>query len=55
MKVRCLDLKRGALLLGIHPEKTITEKDTWTPMFIAAVFTIAGHGSNLDIHPQING
>ena len=41
--------------LGIYPEKTIIEKDTWTPMFIAAVFTIAGHGSNLDIHPQING
>ena len=25
----------------IHPEKTITEKDTCTPVFIAAVFTIA--------------
>jgi len=38
-----------------NPEKTITEKDIWTPMFIAALFTIAGHGSNLDIHQQING
>ena len=28
-------------LLGIYPEKTITEKDTCTPMFIAALFTIA--------------
>ena len=28
-------------LLGIHPEKTITEKDKHTPMFIAALFTIA--------------
>ena len=28
-------------LLGIYPEKIITEKDTWTPMFIAALFTIA--------------
>ena len=28
-------------LLGIYPEKTITEKDTHTPMFIAALFTIA--------------
>ena len=27
-------------LLGIHPEKTITWKDTCTPMFIAALFTI---------------
>ena len=28
-------------LLVIYPEKTITEKDTCTPMFIAALFTIA--------------
>ena len=28
-------------LLGIYPEKTIIEKDTHTPMFIAALFTIA--------------
>ena len=28
-------------LLGIHPEKTIIQKDTCTPMFIAALFTIA--------------
>ena len=28
-------------LLGIYPEKTITQKDTCTPMFIAAIFTIA--------------
>ena len=24
-----------------NPEKTIIEKDTWTPMFIAALFIIA--------------
>ena len=29
-------------LLGIYPEKTIAQKDTCTPMFIAALFTIAG-------------
>ena len=29
------------LLLGIYPEKTMTRKDTCTPMFIAALFTIA--------------
>ena len=29
-------------LLGICLEKTIVEKDTCTPMFIAALFTIAG-------------
>ena len=28
-------------LLGIHLEKTIIQKDTSTPMFIAALFTIA--------------
>ena len=28
-------------LLGIYPEKTIIQKDTCTPMFTAAVFTIA--------------
>ena len=27
-------------LLGIYPEKTTTHKDTCTPMFIAALFTI---------------
>ena len=28
-------------LLGIYPEKNIVQKDTCTPMFIAALFTIA--------------
>ena len=28
-------------LLGIYPDKTINHKDACTPMFIAAVFTIA--------------
>ena len=28
-------------LLGIYPEKTIIQKDTYTPMFNAALFTIA--------------
>ena len=28
-------------LLGIHPEETRTERDTCTPMFIAALLTIA--------------
>ena len=31
----------GILLLGIYLEKTIIQKDTCTPMFIAALFTIA--------------
>ena len=28
-------------LLGIYPKKTITEKDTCTPMFTSALFTTA--------------
>ena len=28
-------------LLGIYPEKPIIQKCTWTPMFIAALFTRA--------------
>ena len=28
-------------LLGIHPEKTLIQKDTCTPVFTAALFTIA--------------
>ena len=31
----------AVLLLGIHPEKTIIWKNTYTPMFLAALFTIA--------------
>ena len=27
--------------LGIYPEETKTGKDTWIPLFIAALFTIA--------------
>ena len=28
-------------LLGIYPEKIIIQKDTYTPVFIEALFTIA--------------
>ena len=28
-------------LLGIYPDKTIIQKDVCTPLFIAALFTIA--------------
>ena len=35
--------------LGIYPEKNIARKDTCTPMFIAALFTIA-NGSNINVH-----
>ena len=30
----------AVLLLGIYPDKTIMQKDTCTPMFTAALFTI---------------
>ena len=36
-----LPLDPAIPLLGIYPEKTTTHKDTRTPMFIAALFTIA--------------
>ena len=34
-------LETAILLLGIHTEETRTERDTCTPMFIAALFIIA--------------
>ena len=33
--------EEDVVLLGIHTEETRTERDTHTPMFIAALFTIA--------------
>ena len=41
-------------LLGIHTEETTIERDMCTPMFIAGLFIMPGHGSNLDVHQQIN-
>ena len=41
-------------LMGMYPEETIIEKDMYTPMFIAALFTIARTWldvlDNLDVH-----
>ena len=42
-------------LLGIYSEETKIERDTCILLFIAALFTIARHGSNLDAHGQMNG
>ena len=36
-----LPLDPAIPLLGIYPEKTMTQKDTCTPVFIAALNTIA--------------
>ena len=41
-------------LLGIYPEETKIERDTCIPLFIAALFTVAGNGSNLGVHQQMN-
>ena len=43
------------LLLGIYPEKTIIQKDAYTLMFIAALFTKASNGNNLNVRGQMNG
>ena len=43
------------LLLGIYTEETRIERDMCTPVFITALFTITRHGSNLDVHQQMNG
>ena len=37
-----------------NPESPI-QKNLWTPMFIAAQFTIASAGSNLSAHQQMSG
>ena len=40
-------------ILGIHPEETKTEKDKYTPKFIAAQFTIPRTWK--DVHQQMDG
>ena len=42
-------------LLGIHTEETRTERDTCTPMVIAALFIIARTWKQPSVHWQING
>ena len=42
-------------VLGLYPEKATILKYTCTPMFIAALFVIAGTWSHLDVHWQMNG
>ena len=41
-------------LLGIYPDETLIQKDTCTPMFIAALFTIAKTQNNVNVHRQMN-
>ena len=40
--------------LGIYPEKNMIQKDTCTPMFIAAHLQQPKYGSKLNVHPQRN-
>ena len=40
----------GILLLGIYPNKTAIQKDTCTPMFTAALFTITKTWKHLSIN-----
>jgi len=42
-------------LLGIRSKKTLIQKDTHTPMFPEALFTVARRWSNLSVHQQRNG
>ena len=41
-------------LLGIYPSRTLIQKDSYTPMFIAALLQQSGHRSNLTVHRQMN-
>ena len=41
-------------LLDICSEKTIIQQDTYTLVFIAALFTIARTQKNLNVHQQMN-
>ena len=34
----------------LYPEKTRIQKDTYTPMFVAALLTVAKQRSNLNFH-----
>ena len=44
MLFRSTEYDPAITLLGIYPEKTIMQKETCTPMFTAALFTIARTG-----------
>ena len=41
-------------LLGLCPDKTIIQKDTFTLVYTTALFTAPRLGSNLNVHPQMN-
>ena len=41
-------------LMAMHREESRIERNTCIPMFIPALFSIVGYGSNLDVHYQTN-
>ena len=41
--------------LDTHTKKTGIERDAYNSVFIEALFIKLGHGSNLDVHQQMNG
>ena len=45
----------GIPLLGIYPEKTRIGKDTCTPSSLQHYLQQLEHGSNVDVHHQMNG
>ena len=42
------------LVMYLKKKKMLIQKNTCNPMFTAALFTIAKHGSNLSVHQQMN-
>ena len=55
-KKRKLKLPYPAIpFLGINPDKTIIQKDSCTPMFTSALFTIAKRWKHINVHWQTNG
>ena len=50
-----IELTYDPEMLGVHTEEIRIERDTCTPMFITALFTVARTWSNLDVHWQMNG
>ena len=49
-----IELPYDPAILSINPKETRIERNTCTPMFIAALFTRA-RTRNLDVHRQMNG
>ena len=42
-------------LLDIYPEKTVTQKTHVPQSSLKHYLQLSGHGSNLDVHRQMNG